>query len=1024
MYRKLFLLTLLIVIVTVACSAVQAKLQLVENFDGLPTGNPDGLACSGVMGGTWDTQGEGTGNVNIEDNSGSKVLQFRRHSAGAARGVGFNGITNTIGEGETGMVFFRIMFRTNANELPHTCIGLISDTTDDPINTASAGAPIIIAGIALLDDGSGGFNVTTTDGSTVLKTGLERAQWYNIWMVVDNSADTLDLYLSEAADPAGEATLPTPDDIVKNSIPFDIPTTDSLNGMMFTCPNATVTSTRTYVDEIYWDGDQGLKPPTKAKSPIPASGTTNVPRDVALSWESAPFDVTHDVYFGDIFEDVDQATTTVDPAGVYKGRVIPNSYALPERLDFETIYYWRIDEVNVSPDNTVNKGDIWSFTTELLAYAIDNVVATASSSEQSKGVENTVNGSGLDADGLLHGNIGDNNMWLSNIAGPQPTWIEFEFQNVQKVHEMWVWNSNESLESVIGLGFKDVTIEYSVDGVTYTTLGATHIFNQASGQAGYAHNTTIDMEGVAAKYVKLTANSNWKGIVEQFGLSEVRFFSIPVTAREPSPASEAADVELDLVLNWRAGRDGAEHDVYFSDDLQAVIDGTSPVTTVTETSYGPLALDLGKTYFWRVDEANDVETPGIWQGDIWQFTTQEYFLLDDFEGYDAADNQIWYTWKDGLGYGTPDVPPYYAGNGSGAAVGNETNESFTEESIVHSGRQSMPLVYNNNKQGYSNYSEATMTLSSHRDWTDRGVKELSLWFRGSPGSVGSFVEGPAGIYTMTAAGADIWNQADEFHYAFKQLTGVGSIIAKIESVDNTNPWAKAGVMIRDTLDPGSKFAAMYITPTNADGTATNGCRFQGRTDTDGSATSDSSLATPEDSAITAPYWVKIERDVSGNFRGYYSSNGSIWTPLAWRPSISMSSNVYIGLALTSHDTALTCEAKFSGVTTTGTVSAQWQSQDIGIASNSAESMYVAVGNSAGAPAIVNYDNPADTQIDAWTEWIIPTQAFADQGVNLTDVDNISVGVGDRNNPQAGGSGTVYIDDIGLYPDSILPATEQ
>jgi hypothetical protein len=98
------------------------------------------------------------------------------------------------------------------------------------------------------------------------------------------------------------------------------------------------------------------------------------------------------------------------------------------------------------------------------------------------------------------------------------------------------------------------------------------------------------------------------------------------------------------------------------------------------------------------------------------------------------------------------------------------------------------------------------------------------------------------------------------------------------------------------------------------------------------------------------------------------------------------------------------------------VTGQWQSQDIGISSNSAESMYVAVGNSAGSPAIVSYDDPAATQIDAWTQWIIPTQAFADQGVNLTDVDNISIGIGNRDNPQAGGSGTVYIDDIRLQPE--------
>ena len=752
-----------------------------------------------------------------------------------------------------------------------------------------------------------------------------------------------------------------------------------------------------------------------AFSPTPSDGAKDVPRDLVLNWETELSAVTHDVYFGDIFEDVDQATPMADPAGVYKDRVIPNSYSLPERLEFDRTYYWRIDEVNAAPDNTVRRGDVWSFRTELFAYPIENVVTTASSSEEGKEAENTVNGSGLDPNGLLHDILGEN-MWLSARDANQPTWIEFEFQSVQKLHEMWVWNSNESLEADIGLGFKDVTIEYSVDGIEYMTLGTTHEFTQAPGATDYAHNTTIDFSGVAAKYVKLTANSNWEDILVKFGLSEVRFFSIPVQAREPNPAVGAGDVELDLALGFRAGRQADKHNVYFDDDIQTVADGTAPATTVTETSYDPLALDLGKTYFWRVDEVNDVETPGIWQGNIWYFTTVDSLLVEDFESYNAADNQIWWAWKDGLGYVAHGTEPAYPGNGTGAEVGDETTESFTEETIVHGGKQSMPLVYNNNKQGYLNYSEATMTLISHRDWTVRGVKELSLWFRGLPGSVGSFVEGPAGTYTMTASGADIYGQADEFHFAYKQLSGVGSIIAKVESVENTDSWAKAGVMIRETLDPGSKFAGLYITSTNSDGTATNGCRFQARTDTDGEATSDTSVATDEQKAVIAPYWIKLERDFAGNFRGYYSSDGSTWTPMVWRPSISMSSNVYIGLAVTSHDAALTCEAKISGVQTTGTVTGQWQSQDIGIASNSAESMYVVVGNSAGAPAIINYDNPAVTQIDAWTEWVIPTQAFADQGVNLTDVDNISIGIGDRNNPQAGGSGTVYIDDIRLQPE--------
>lgn len=268
---------------------------------------------------------------------------------------------------------------------------------------------------------------------------------------------------------------------------------------------------------------------------------------------------------------------------------------------------------------------------------------------------------------------------------------------------------------------------------------------------------------------------------------------------------------------------------------------------------------------------------------------------------------------------------------------------------------------------------------------------------------------------MTATGDDIWNQADEFHFAYKMLTGAGSIVARIESVERTDTWAKAGVMIRETFDAGSKFAAVYITPTAADGTATNGCRFQARTDSDASATSDSSVATTEQTAIIAPYWVKLERDVGGNFRGSYSANGSTWIPMSWNPQyISMSSNVYIGLALTAHNANATCEAKFSNVTITGTVGGQWTNQDIGIESNDSEPLYVAASNPNGTTAIVVHEEPAAAQIDTWTEWIISLQDLADQGLILTDVDRIAIGIGTKDNTTLpGGSGKMYFDDVRL-----------
>ena len=138
--------------------------------------------------------------------------------------------------------------------------------------------------------------------------------------------------------------------------------------------------------------------------------------------------------------------------------------------------------------------------------------------------------------------------------------------------------------------------------------------------------------------------------------------------------------------------------------------------------------------------------------------------------------------------------------------------------------------------------------------------------------------------------------------------------------------------------------------------------------------------------------------------------------MAWNPqNISMGTKVYIGLALTAHNANATCEAQYSNVRMTGNVEALWVSQDIGIESNSPEPLYVAVSNAAGNPAVVSNDDVNASTTDTWTEWIIPLQAFADQGINLTNVDKIAIGLGTRGNMTIpGGSGKMYFDDIRLY----------
>ncbi|GAJ06577.1 unnamed protein product, partial [marine sediment metagenome] len=236
--------------------------------------------------------------------------------------------------------------------------------------------------------------------------------------------------------------------------------------------------------------------------------------------------------------------------------------------------------------------------------------------------------------------------WTSG-SEPNGAWIEFEFDRVYKLHEILVWNSNQAIESIVGFGCKGVTIEYSADGNDYTTLGTTHEFARAPGAPGYAHNTTIDFGGVAAKKVRLTITSNW-GLFPQYSLSEVRFTYIPLLAREPQPESGAIDMDVDAVLSFRAGREAAEHNFYIDTDEQAVIDSNVTQRNVTGTSHGPLPLDLGQTYYWKVNEVNEAETPTMLEGDIWNFRTQEYFVVDGFEDYnDYPGYRIYETWADG-----------------------------------------------------------------------------------------------------------------------------------------------------------------------------------------------------------------------------------------------------------------------------------------------------------------------------------------------------------------------------------------
>jgi len=444
-----------------------------------------------------------------------------------------------------------------------------------------------------------------------------------------------------------------------------------------------------------------------ASDPTPANGAEDVLHDVRLSWTAGEFAVKHDVYMGTSFEDVNTAESgTLVSQGQTDTEYTPDSV-----LQFGQTYYWRVDEVNGAPDYAVFRGDVWSFTTETYGYPITALTAQASAQQATSPAGRTIDGSGLN-EFDQHG-FDLKTMWVT--PGGLPAWIEYTFDRVYKLHELWVWNANSELEMFMGFGAKDVTVECSTDGATWTAVENVSEFAQGPGLATYTPNTTINLGGALARHVRLTINTTW-GSTGIASLSEVRFFCTPVQAFAPDPADGAIDVSVDVALNWRPGREASSHEVYFGTDASAVAEGTMAPESTTDHSYVPPAMDLGTTYYWKVDEVGDT---GTYAGDLWSFTSQEVLVVDDFESYNDdidAETTIWQTWIDGV-----------TDKASGSQVGY-TDAPFAEKTIVHGGRQSMPLQYNNTSFAFS---EGKRTFDSAQDWTARGIKTLSLFFAGA-----------------------------------------------------------------------------------------------------------------------------------------------------------------------------------------------------------------------------------------------------------------------------------------------------
>jgi len=202
-------------------------------------------------------------------------------------------------------------------------------------------------------------------------------------------------------------------------------------------------------------------------------------------------------------------------------------------------------------------------------------------------------------------------------------------------------------------------------------------------------------------------------------------FKTPPTAYYAFPAGVVLDSPW-TSLRWKTGAGVTGETVYFGEDPNNLIDITAEVA---DNTYALSNLELGKTYYWRVDsqQADGTVLPPA-EG-TWSFSLADHAVIEDFEDFsDKYGNAIFEYWLDGWGFIAPE--PGFPGNGTGSTVGYLTTP-YAEQGIVHSGGVSMPFGYDNSGQNAKKlYSETERTLDAVNDWTGTGGKALTLYVYG------------------------------------------------------------------------------------------------------------------------------------------------------------------------------------------------------------------------------------------------------------------------------------------------------
>jgi len=473
--------------------------------------------------------------------------------------------------------------------------------------------------------------------------------------------------------------------------------------------------------------------------------------------------------------------------------------------------------------------------------------------------------------------------------------------------------------------------------------------------------------------------------------------------RSPDPADGAVLRDTWVTFAWASGDYAASHDVYLGENYDDVAAGTGDTFQGNQTdnyfTIGfpgfpyPDGLVPGTTYYWRIVEVDESNPDSPWEGPVWSFSIapKSAFGPDPVDASESVDPNVTLSWEPGYG-----AILHYVYFGD-------------DYDVVSSAAGAMPW-------GASTYSPGTLDLEKTYYWrvdAFHGVETFKgdIWSFSTPGAVGNPLPSN-GAVDVTQVLSLTWAASDS---AASHQVYFGTDIDAVRSADTASPQYKGSKNLgSESFDPGKlQWDTVYywrVDEVEAGGTTQKGMVWSFTTASflivdDFESYNDLDPADPASNRIFNVWLDGFGDQTNGSLVGYdippfternIVHGGSQSMPMSYDNSVGKSEATSV----------LTYPRDWTekGVNTL-TI---WFMGDF---ANAAENLYVALNNSA----VVNHDDPQAALIPDWTEWNIDLQKFADQGVDLTNVNTITLGLGSRNNPVAGGSGIMFFDDIRLYP---------